>query len=215
MSGCAAPAPAGSRHSTRVLPAASVVVSGCGTCWQPASSAHAAIATMDVVLMVPKPTPADSTEKRNPRDPCRSGGSRELLPGTAGRARGFRRSYKSVVVARAALASMAQSPAAAHDQDTMFTTVAHYTDPIEARRARGGLLWEGVDGHLGAEHLALANGEGRRAVGGVKLRVADRDADRARAVRRAMDAGEYALDADSDEQRALRAPDRESWSSRL
>src|SRR3546814_20953513 len=30
-----------------------------------------------------------------------------------------------------------------------------------------------------------------------------------------MDAGEYALDADSDEQRELHAPDRESWSSRL
>src|SRR3546814_19138218 len=58
MSGCAAPAPAGSGHSTRVLPAASVVVSGCGTCWQPASSAQPAIAAMDVVFMVPKPTPA-------------------------------------------------------------------------------------------------------------------------------------------------------------
>src|SRR3546814_3597913 len=51
MSGCAAPAPAGSGHSTRVLPAASVVVSGCGTCWQPASSAQTAIAAMDVVFM--------------------------------------------------------------------------------------------------------------------------------------------------------------------
>src|SRR3546814_6365633 len=58
MSGCAAPAPAGSGHSTRVLPAASVVVSGCGTCWQPASNAHAAIAAMDVVFMAYKPTPA-------------------------------------------------------------------------------------------------------------------------------------------------------------
>jgi len=110
---------------------------------------------------------------------------------------------------------MAQSSAAAHDPDTMFTTVAHYTDPIEAHLARGRLLSEGIDAHLGDEHLAFANWEWRLAVGGVKLRVADRDADRARAVLRAMDAGEYALDADSDEQRALQAPDRESWSSRL
>src|SRR3546814_3808830 len=65
------------------------------------------------------------------------------------------------------------------------------------------------------EHLAMANWEWRLAVGGVKLRVADRDAERARAVLNAMDAGEYALDADSDEQRELQAPDRESWSSRL
>lgn len=97
----------------------------------------------------------------------------------------------------------------------MFTTVAHYTDPIEAHLARGRLLSEGIEAHLGDEHLAFANWEWRLAVGGVKLRVADRDADRARAVLRAMDAGEYTLDADSDEERALQAPDRESWSSRL
>ena len=97
----------------------------------------------------------------------------------------------------------------------MFTTVAHYTDPIEAHLARGRLLSEGIDAHLGDEHLAVANWEWRLAVGGVKLRVADRDADRARVVLAAMDAGEYALDVDSDDQRALQAPDRESWSSRL
>ena len=97
----------------------------------------------------------------------------------------------------------------------MFTTVAHYTDPIEAHLARGRQLSEGIEAHLGDEHLAMANWEWRLAVGGVKLRVADRDAERARAVLRAMDAGEYALDADNDEQRALHAPDRESWSSRL
>jgi len=114
-----------------------------------------------------------------------------------------------------ALTSMARSLAAAHHQATMFTTVAHYTDPIEAHLARGRLLSEGIDAHLGDEHLAMANWEWRLAVGGVKLRVADRDAERARVVLRAMDAGEYALDVDSDDQRALQAPDRESWSSRL
>src|SRR3546814_13283772 len=115
----------------------------------------------------------------------------------------------------AALAAMAQFPAAAHDRGSMFTTVAHYTDPIEAHLARGRLLSEGIDAHLGDEHLAMANWEWRLAVGGVKLRVADRDAERARAVLNAMDAGEYALDADRDEQRELQAPDRASWSSRL
>src|SRR3546814_13594233 len=58
MSGCAAPAPAGSGHSTRLLPAASVGVSGCDTCWPPASNAPAAIPAMATVLMADMPTPA-------------------------------------------------------------------------------------------------------------------------------------------------------------
>src|SRR3546814_7870870 len=65
----------------------------------------------------------------------------------------------------AALAAMAQFPAAAHDRGSMFTTVAHYTDPIEAHLARGRLLSEGIDAHLGDEHLAMANWEWRLAVG--------------------------------------------------
>lgn len=97
----------------------------------------------------------------------------------------------------------------------MFTTIAHYTDPIEAHLARGRLLSEGIDAHLGDEHLAIANWEWRLAVGGVKLRVADRDAERARVVLRAMEAGDYALDVEIDDTRALQAPDRETWSSRL
>src|SRR3546814_13795551 len=96
---------------------------------------------------------------------------------------------------------MAQFPGAAHDRGSMFTTVAHYTDPIEAHLARGRLLSEGIDAHLGDEHRAMANWDWRLAAGGVKLRVADCDAERARAVLTAMDAVEYALDADSDEQR--------------
>ena len=110
---------------------------------------------------------------------------------------------------------MAQLAAAGHHRCTMFTTVAHYTDPIEAHLARGRLMSEGIDAHLGDEHLAVANWEWRLAVGGVKVRVADRDAERARAILAAVDAGEYALEVDIDEERALRAPDRESWSSRL
>ena len=98
----------------------------------------------------------------------------------------------------------------------MFTTIAHYTDPIEAHLARGRLLSEGIDAHLGDEHLAAANWEWRLAVGGVKLRVADRDVERAKIVLQSLDAGEYALaDIESEDARDLHAPDRESWSSRL
>jgi Putative prokaryotic signal transducing protein len=97
----------------------------------------------------------------------------------------------------------------------MFTTIAHYIDPIEAHLARGRLLSEGIDAHLGDEHLAVANWEWRLAVGGVKLRVADGDVGRAKLVLQALDAGEYALESESDDESALHAPDRESWSSRL
>jgi len=97
----------------------------------------------------------------------------------------------------------------------MFTTIAHYTDPIEAHLARGRLLSEGIDAHLGDEHLAVANWEWRLAVGGVKLRVADGDVGRAKLVLQALDAGEYALESEPDDEGALHTPDRESWSSRL
>ncbi len=96
----------------------------------------------------------------------------------------------------------------------MYTTVAHYTDPIEAHLARGLLASEGIDARLDDEHLALANWEWRLAVGGVKLRVRDAHVERAHAVLRAMEAGEYALD-DGPDDPELQTPDRESWSSRL
>lgn len=96
----------------------------------------------------------------------------------------------------------------------MFTTIAHYTDPIEARLALGLLASEGIDAHLGDEHLVIANWEWRLAVGGIKLRVAREHAEGARAVLLAMEAGEYALD-EEPEDPELRTPDRESWSSRL
>ena len=51
-------------------------------------------------------------------------------------------------------------------------------------------------------------------MGGIKLRVADAQAERAHAVLRALEAGEYALDDDGDDPE-LQIPDRESWSSRL
>lgn len=96
---------------------------------------------------------------------------------------------------------------------SVYTTVAHYTDPIEAHVARGLLASEGVEAHLGDEHLALANWEWRLAVGGVKLRVADRDVARAQGILRAMEAGDYALDDDASDD--WQTPDRETWSSRL
>ncbi len=98
----------------------------------------------------------------------------------------------------------------------MFTTIASYLDPIEAHLACGRLLSEGIDAHLGDEHLAVANWEWRLAIGGVKLRVADGDVERAQTVLQALDAGDYALDqAEPGEAHALQAPDRESGSSRL
>src|SRR3546814_6077632 len=90
------------------------------------------------------------------KSPCREGLAAEAAPATAAAA------------PDAKLAAMAPSPAAAHHRATMFTTVAHYTDPIEAHLARGRLLSEGIDADLGDENLAMANWEWRLAVGGGK-----------------------------------------------
>lgn len=97
----------------------------------------------------------------------------------------------------------------------MFTTVAHFTDSMEAHLARGLLQSEGIDAHLGDEHLTLANWEWRLAVGGIKLRVVDAQADRARSVLRALEAGDYALEEDAPRCGEVETPDRESRSSRL
>ena len=98
----------------------------------------------------------------------------------------------------------------------MFTTVASYLDPIQAQIARGLLVAEGIDAHVGDEHLSLANWEWRLAIGGSRVRVADADAGRAGAILRAMEAGEYAIDDDAAPADAqLHAPDRESASSRI
>src|SRR3546814_10564633 len=74
------------------------------------------------------------------KSPCREGLAAEAAPATAAAAPDGK------------LAAMAPSPAAAHHRATMFTTVAHYTDPIEAHLARGRLLSEGTDAPLGDEH---------------------------------------------------------------
>ena len=98
----------------------------------------------------------------------------------------------------------------------MFTTIASYLDPIEAQIARGLLLSEGLEVHVGDEHLTVANWEWRLAIGGTRLRVPTAQATRAHEILRAMEAGEYAIDDDAaPAPPQLHAPDRETPSSRL
>lgn len=96
---------------------------------------------------------------------------------------------------------------------TMFTTVASFHDPIEAHIACGRLRAEGIDAHVADDQLAVANWEVRLTVGGVRVRVVEEDAERARRVLRELDAGGYALEPQRDD--GLQPPPLESWSSRL
>lgn len=79
----------------------------------------------------------------------------------------------------------------------MFTTVAAYTDPIEAQLAAGLLQAEGIPARLDDTGTAIANWEWRLAIGGMRLRVPDAQAMHARRVLAALEAGEYALDEDA------------------
>src|SRR5690606_31340776 len=105
----------------------------------------------------------------------------------------------------------------------MFTTVAAYSDPIEAQLALGLLQAEGIPARLDDTGTAIANWEWRLAIGGMRLRVPDAQAIHARRVLAALDAGEYALADDHDaspgpaahEDDALLPPPRESPSSRI
>lgn len=116
----------------------------------------------------------------------------------------------------------------------MFTTVAAYSDPIEAQLALGLLQAEGIPARLDDIGTAIANWEWRLAIGGIRLRVPDAQAIHARRVLAALDAGEYALDDDpppAGEERAhparqaaggpggeagaVQPPYRESVSSRI
>lgn len=78
----------------------------------------------------------------------------------------------------------------------MFTTVAAYSDPIEAQIALGLLQAEGIPARLDDIGTAIANWEWRLAIGGMRLRVPDAQAVHARRVLAALEAGEYALDDD-------------------
>lgn len=100
---------------------------------------------------------------------------------------------------------------------SMLTTVASYHDPIEAHIACGRLRAEGIEAHVADDQLAVANWEWRLAVGGIRLRVAEDDAERACCVLRELEAGGYSLDADADASAdpALQPPPLESWSSRI
>jgi hypothetical protein len=98
--------------------------------------------------------------------------------------------------------------------ECMFVTVARFADPLEAQIACGRLRAEGIDAHVADAHMGLANWEWRLAVGGTRVLVEEADAERARKVMRDLDAGRYALDAESTD-KALQPPSRESWSSRI
>ena len=95
----------------------------------------------------------------------------------------------------------------------MLVTVARFADPLEAQIACGRLRAEGVDAHVADAHMGLANWEWRLTVGGTRVLVDEADAEFARKVIRDLDAGRYALDAETEP--ALQPPSRESWSSRL
>lgn len=100
----------------------------------------------------------------------------------------------------------------------MFTTVARYPDPIEAHIACGRLRAEGIAAQVADAALGIANWEWRLALGGTRVYVPECEAMQAQAILRALDAGDYALDSALEAQApatGLRAPDRESWSSRL
>ena len=95
----------------------------------------------------------------------------------------------------------------------MLATIARFADPLEAQIACGRLRAEGVDAHVADAHMGLANWEWRLAVGGTRVLVDESDAEVARKVMRDLDAGRYALDAETES--SLQPPSRESWSSRL
>ncbi len=103
----------------------------------------------------------------------------------------------------------------------MFTTVAAYSDPMEAQLALGLLQAEGISARLDDIGTAIANWEWRLAIGGIRLRVPEAQAIHARRVLAALEAGEYALVDDEAELRgdrddgALQPPDRETPSSRI
>ena len=97
----------------------------------------------------------------------------------------------------------------------MSVTIAHFHDPLQARIVLGRLQAEGIAATLGDEHTLLANWEWRLAVGGARLRVDEADAERARALLRAIDSGAFALaHEEADAMDSGETADRETPSSR-
>ena len=96
----------------------------------------------------------------------------------------------------------------------MYTTVASYTDPIEAHVVCGRLRAEGFTVYVADAHSTMGNWNWRLAIGGAKVRVLSSEFEPVRELVRALDRGEYALTTEEGGGPAGHA-DRESWSSRL
>lgn len=77
-------------------------------------------------------------------------------------------------------------------------TVAQFNDPVDAQLLQGRLQAEGIPTFLADEQLIQANRLLSIALGGVRVQVSGDDAAQARRVIAALEAGEYALDEDSD-----------------
>lgn len=74
-----------------------------------------------------------------------------------------------------------------------YITVASYTDAVQAHLARGRLEAEGVPAEVADEHYVWADWMMSNALGGVKLRVPERMAERAARILSDLEAGEFAL----------------------
>lgn len=74
-----------------------------------------------------------------------------------------------------------------------LVTVASYTDAIQAHLARGRLEAEGIRAEVADEHYVSADWLMSNAVGGVKVRVPERMAERARRILQEIEAGDFAL----------------------
>ncbi|MFZ5637755.1 MAG: DUF2007 domain-containing protein [Pseudomonadota bacterium] len=92
----------------------------------------------------------------------------------------------------------------------MLLTVASYSDPIEAHIVCGRLNAEGIEAFVADDQTNLANWEWRQAIGGTRVRVAEDQYERARALIAELDGGAFALDPEPGP-----SPYRESASSRL
>ena len=77
-------------------------------------------------------------------------------------------------------------------------TIAQFNDPVDAQLLQGRLQAEGIPAFLADEHLIQANRLLSIALGGVRVQVAADDLSRAQTVMAALEAGDYALDEDSD-----------------